>query len=335
MACGEERGGRRLSTHLSSAPPLDAVIPADGPHVAILLCSYNGERFIREQLDSIAAQTCANWTVWVSDDGSSDGTLGVLSEYRAAWGDRKLQVVRGPGQGFAANFLSLVCRREIQADYFAYADQDDIWEQDKLARALTRLAVWGADACSLYCSRTVLVDEANRDLGLSPLFTQNPDFRNALVQNVGGGNTMVFSAAARQILLRAGPDLNVVAHDWWTYLAVTAVGGNVVYDAQPTLRYRQHGNNLIGSNRGWRAGLQRLNRLLHGQFGRWIDANARGLERLIDFMPPRNRAIFLEFQASRRAGLARRISGLKRSGVYRQTFSGNVGLIVAAFFKKL
>lgn len=324
-----------MSTTLSEMPKTDGDSASCGPHVAILLCSYNGERFIREQLDSIAAQTRTNWKVWVSDDGSSDGTLETLSEYRAAWGEERLEIVRGPGRGFAANFLSLLCRREIEAHYFAYADQDDIWQDDKIDRALFGLAKWGPDTCSLYCSRTVLVDEENRDLGLSPLFTQNPDFRNALVQNVGGGNTMVFSRAARQFLLRAGPDLNVVAHDWWTYLVVTAVGGNVVYDAEPTLRYRQHGNNLIGSNRGWRAGLQRLKRLLHGQFGLWIDANTCGLEQLIDFMPTQNRAIFLEFQASRRAGFLRRISGLKRSGVYRQTFSGNVGLIVAAFLKKL
>jgi len=81
--------------------------------------------------------------------------------------------------------------------------------------------------------------------------------------------------------------------------------------------------------------MQRLTRLLRGQFGHWIDANAAGLERLLPSMPPHNREIFQEFQASRRGGVLRRITGLKRSGVYRQTFSGNVGLFVAAFFRKL
>jgi glycosyltransferase involved in cell wall biosynthesis len=315
------------STESTASPPL--------PRVAVLLCTYNGEQFLREQLDSIGAQTLGGWKVWVSDDGSSDCTLEILSEYRQAWGPHRLEIVRGPGRGFAANFLSLVCRHEISGDYFAYADQDDVWATDKLERALEHLERIGPRSPSLYCSRTILVDETNVELGLSPLFTQKPDFKNALVQNVGGGNTMVFSSAARQMLMRAGPDLNVVAHDWWTYLVVTAVGGEVIYDAWPTLRYRQHGGNLIGSNRGWQAHLHRLKRLLHGQFGRWIDANAVGLGRLATFMSARNRAIFEEFEAARRGSLVERVSGLRRSGVYRQTLSGNVGLIVAAFFNKL
>jgi glycosyltransferase involved in cell wall biosynthesis len=306
-----------------------------GPHVAILLCSYNGERFIREQLDSIRSQTHENWKVWVSDDGSSDGTLEILSEYRQAWGPDRLEVVRGPSRGFAANFLSVVCRPEIQADYFSYADQDDVWKSDKLARALDRLQLLGPDSPSLYCSRTRLVDEGGAPLGLSPLFTQKPDFRNALVQNVGGGNTMVFNAEARRILLAAGPDLNVVAHDWWTYVAISAAGGRIVYDPEPTLLYRQHGGNLIGSNQGFAARLSRLRLLMQGQLRRWIDANVVGIRRIAARLPAPQQQIFAEFDDSRHGGIVRRLVGLKRSGVYRQTFAGNVGLIVAAFFKKL
>lgn len=324
-----------MSTHPAAVSQVQDGMAGPEPHVAILLCSYNGAAFIRDQLDSIAAQSHRNWKVWVSDDGSQDGTLAVLEEYRSAWGPERLTVLNGPSRGFAPNFLSLVCRPEISGDYYAYADQDDVWNIDKLERAVGRLRGPGDNRPALYCSRTLLISENGAELGLSPLFTQKPDFRNALVQNVGGGNTMVFNAAARGVLLTAGPDLDVVAHDWWTYLAVSAVGGYVVYDPAPTLRYRQHGQNLIGSNRGLRANMLRLTRLLHGQFGHWIDANAAGLERLLPSMPPHNREIFQEFQASRRGGVLRRITGLKRSGVYRQTFSGNVGLFVAAFFRKL
>ena len=194
-------------------------------HVAILLCSYNGARFLREQLDSIYTQTHTNWKLWVSDDGSNDGTLEILSEYRETWGADRLEVVRGPCRGFSANFLSLVCRPEINADFFAYADQDDVWKPEKLARGLDRLGHLAEHGPALYCARTRLVDEQGATLGLSPLFTQKPDFRNALVQNIGGGNTMLFNSAARRILMAAGPNLDVVAHDWWTYLAVTAAGG--------------------------------------------------------------------------------------------------------------
>jgi glycosyltransferase involved in cell wall biosynthesis len=324
-----------LSTDTVEIPiAQDRAAPA-GPHVAILLCSYNGERFIREQLDSIRAQTYGNWKVWVSDDGSCDGTLAILSEYRKAWGTDRLEVVRGPSRGFAANFLSVACRPEIQADYFSYADQDDVWEKDKLSRAIDQLEGLSEAGPALYCSRTTLVDESGEKLGLSPLFTQKPDFRNALVQNVGGGNTMVFNAQARQLLLAAGPDLGVVAHDWWTYVAVSAAGGRIVYDPQPSLLYRQHGGNLIGSNQGLSARLTRLRLLMRGQLRGWIDANVAGLKRIANSLPSAQRSIFQEFDTSRHGGIVRRLVGLKRSGVYRQTFAGNIGLIVAAFFKKL
>jgi hypothetical protein len=303
--------------------------------VAILLCSYNGARFIREQLDSIAAQTHTDWKVWVSDDGSSDGTLEILSEYRGKWGEDRLEVLRGPSRGFAPNFLSIVCRPEIQAEYFSYADQDDVWEPRKLERAVTSLQRSAPDSPALYCARTRLIDEGGAPLGLSPLFTQKPDFRNALVQNVGGGNTMVFNASGRRVLLAAGSDLDVVAHDWWTYVAISAAGGHIVYDPEPSLLYRQHSGNLIGSNQGLSARLTRLCLLMRGQLRRWIDANVAGLRRILAQLPVEQRQIFLEFDASRHGGIVRRLVGLKRSGVYRQTLGGNLGLIMAAFFKKL
>lgn len=316
-------------------PVVKGFEPNTGPHVAILLCSYNGERFIREQLDSIGSQTYVNWKVWVSDDGSTDLTLAILAEYRERWGGERLQVVRGPSKGFAANFLSLVCRAEIEADYFSYADQDDVWMSDKLARAVQCLDGHARGGPALYCSRTRLIGEGGEVLGLSPLFTQKPGFRNALVQNVGGGNTMVFNAHGRQILLEAGADLDVVAHDWWTYVAISAAGGRIVYDPEPSLMYRQHGGNLIGSNQGLSARLTRIRLLMQGQLRRWIDANVVGIRRIAAQLPSGHRRIFLEFDASRQGGVLRRLIGLKRSGVYRQTFAGNIGLIVAAFLKKL
>lgn len=305
------------------------------PHVAVLLCSYNGERFIREQLDSIEAQSHPNWKVWISDDGSSDQTLQILAEYRQRWGQDRLELVRGPAKGFAANFLSVVCRPEVQADYFSYADQDDVWDKDKLARAVQYLERLGRHAPALYCSRTSLIAEDGAPLGLSPLFTRKPDFRNALVQNVGGGNTMVFNAQARRILMKAGSDLGVVAHDWWTYLAISAAGGRIVYDPVPSLLYRQHGGNLIGSNQGLSARFNRVRLLMRGQLRRWIDANLSALRRIEDRLPPDHRAVLREFETVRAGGLIRRLVELKRCKAYRQTCAGNVGLFVAALFKKL
>ena len=87
--------------------------------VAILLCTYNGERYLHEQLASFQAQTHVNWEVWASDDGSSDSTLTLLEAYKQKWPSEKLSIVRGPAKGFAANILSLTCKPEIEADYYA------------------------------------------------------------------------------------------------------------------------------------------------------------------------------------------------------------------------
>ena len=97
------------------------------------------------------------------------------------------------------------------------------------------------------------IDE--RSYGLSPLFTRPPAFQNALVQSLGGGNTMVFNRAAKKILQEAAA-IDVVLHDWWVYQLVSAAGGMVHYDPRPMLKYRQHSDNLIGSNLGWRSALR-------------------------------------------------------------------------------
>ncbi len=109
------------------------------PTVAILLCTYQGGEFLPQQLDSFLMQTHSNWKVWASDDGSTDDTLAILNNYQRAWGEEKLTILHGPRTGSTDNFMSLVYNPDIQADYYAFSDQDDIWEADKLQRAMTML----------------------------------------------------------------------------------------------------------------------------------------------------------------------------------------------------
>ena len=111
----------------------------DAAQVAILMCTKNGAAFLDDQLKSIADQTHANWTLFVSDDGSTDATGNILKRFAANHAQRTV-VRNGPGKGVCANFLSLATDPAIDADYFAFSDQDDVWYKDKLARALTWLA---------------------------------------------------------------------------------------------------------------------------------------------------------------------------------------------------
>jgi glycosyltransferase involved in cell wall biosynthesis len=304
------------------------------PKVAILLGTYDGQDYLVEQLDSFAAQTHSNWEVWVSDDGSEDDTLKILKTYQKQW-PGCLSISLGPGQGFAPNFLSLTCNPDIQADYYAYSDQDDIWEADKLDRAVSWLQTIPAHIPALYCSRTRLVDKNNHEIGLSPLFSRPPGFTNALAQNLGGGNTMVFNNATRVLLREAGEKMVIVTHDWWAYLVVTGCGGKVFYDRTPTLRYRQHGGNLVGMNDTWAARSTRIRMLWGNRFRNWNDIHIAALHKLQHHLTPENRQTLQRFAKARQMSLIPRLFNLKRSKIYRQTTLGNLGLIAAAIFNKI
>ena len=308
---------------------------ARAPSVAILLCTLRGHDYLRQQLDSIVRQTHTSWAVWVSDDGSDHSTHAILEDYQERLGSSRFTILCGPAQGFAANFLSLACNASVSADYYAYADQDDIWEPEKLAQALQPLVHIPADVAALYCARTRKVDSDNQDLGFSELWTRPPSFANALVQSIASGNTMVFNNAARDLLLAAGPKMGVAAHDWWTYQLVSGSGGRVFYDGNPTVRYRQHRDNLIGTNGTWSARLQRARMLLRGRFRRWSQINLAALEAMRAHLTAENRRRLDDFSKARHGGLFARLTALRRSGVYRQTRLGNLGLVAAVILKKL
>ncbi|MBB1518689.1 glycosyltransferase family 2 protein [Pseudomonas sp. SR9] len=302
--------------------------------VAILLSTFNGEKYLAEQLDSIAAQTHQDWVIVASDDGSQDSTLSILEHYRRRFGDDRLRIVKGPGRGFAANFLSMATDTSIHASFFAFCDQDDLWHPDKLERALTWLEQQPLGSAALYCSRTRLVDATGHPQGLSPLFDKPPSFRNALVQSLAGGNTMVFNRPARDLLAQAG-NVQVISHDWWFYILATGHGGHVHYDPKPTIDYRQHGSNLIGANSGISDRIFRIRRMLLGDFNQWNDVNLNALAPQVGLLTQANRVVLDRFSKARTARLPLRVQTMLRAGVYRQTLLGNLGLVAATLLRKI
>jgi hypothetical protein len=158
--------------------------------------------------------------------------------------------------------------------------------------------------------------------------------RNALVQNIGGGNTMVFNRAALSVL-QATPDLPIVSHDWWTYQLITGVGGIAHYDPWPSIKYRQHGSNLIGSNAGIRASTSRMRALLRGRYSEWNDANIEALTKMKPWLSPQSAVTLDYFSRSTKAGLPKRMYLVWKSGVYRQTFYEHIGLYTASIINKI
>jgi glycosyltransferase involved in cell wall biosynthesis len=301
----------------------------------ILLCTLNGERFLTEQLASLERQTFKNWKLIASDDGSFDRTRSILLAFQRSCEPGKVEIIDGPRRGAAANFLFQACAENLVSEYCAFCDQDDVWDADKLERALDALERVDPGAPALYGSRTRLIDEAGNEIGFSPLFQRKPEFRSALVQSIAGGNTMVFNQKARELITFCGADVDVPSHDWWLYQVTAACGGYVHYDAYPSVRYRQHAHNVIGANMSWTARMHRLHLLQKGRFRHWEDLIVAALTRLRPRMNAENRRIFDLFRKARHEPLLRRATIFAQSGVYRQTTLGNLGLVAAVVLNKI
>lgn len=303
--------------------------------VAILLCTYNGARFLAEQLDSLEKQTHQNWIVIASDDGSTDSTLEILRQYKSKWPAGKLTIRRGPQKGFCQNFLSLACDPNIRANYYAFCDQDDVWLPEKLNVALENIAGnQQAEVPYLYCGRTKYVTEKLKPCGMSPLFVFPPSFRNALVQSIAGGNTMVFNQAAKLLMEKVGL-VDVPSHDWWLYQLISGVEGYVFYDHHPQLLYRQHKNALVGGNTSMQSKLSRMLLVFFGRFKEWNQRNIFALEGCANILANHNLDILKIFKKLRQANLKDRIRLIEVCGIYRQTKKDTLNLYLATLLNKI
>ena len=304
--------------------------------VAVILGYYDGEAHVAEQLKSIFEQSHQALHVFVSDDQSptpfSVNALSLDTEHLA-----KLSIGSRPeNTGFTSNFLNTLACIDGSFEYFAFSDQDDIWRPDKIEKAINVLSKSPKNLPALYCARTEIADEAcQQALGYSPIFNKPPSFANALVQSIAGGNTMVFNKVAKDLIVATTLNSVVVSHDWWCYQIVTGAGGYVVYDSEPCLSYRQHDNNLVGANTSWRARLLRIRGLLQSRFRTWNDINLKALADHKHLLTNANLCVLNDFIEARQSPLLKRLVLFKRSGIYRQSLFGNLGLLFGILLNKV
>ena len=299
------------------------------------MSTYNGEKFLSRQLLSFLEQTNRNWRLYVSDDGSSDRTLEIIDKLKDRIGETRINFRQGPKTGFAKNFLSLINDETINAQYYALADQDDIWEKDKFEAALEYFDKTNSSIPALYCGRTIFVSEENEFINLSDIPKRPINFCNSLVQNIASGNTMIFNQAARDLIIKCSKDVDVASQDWWVYILVTACGGQVFYDTRPYVRYRQHSNNLIGMNSNLSSKFKRWGQVLKGDFKRWNDNNVKVLKSASHYLTNENIKTLDMFCLAREHLGLNAILYLARSRVCRQKYIQNVALYVACFLGKL
>lgn len=302
---------------------------------AILMCVFDGERYLSPQLSSINAQTETGWSLYVSDDGSSDHSLAILKEFQEQIGDSRVKLRQGPGKGFAKNFISLIMDPAIEARYYVLSDQDDIWDEEKLAAAKAFLDNCNPQMPALYCGKTIFVDEEDKAIGLSSTPSRPLIFKNALVQNIASGNTMIINGAARKLLIKCGPVLDVYAHDWLIYMLVSGADGVTFYDERPYVRYRQHGKNQIGMNSKFIDKIKRFGQLLSGEFSNWNKRNIETLQKNCDLLTKENVRVLNTYgKASRSWGIVS-LYNLAKSGVYRQRLHQSVALYLGAALGRL
>lgn len=211
--------------------------------VQVLLSSYNGKKFIREQIDSILEQKNVEVELLIRDDGSKDETQDMLRQYEAT--HNNIRVIYGDNLGVIKSFFSLIEEADEVA-YTAFADQDDVWLSEKLFRAVTLLEKEQKDIPLAYCSAKQLVNENLNPLPIAITYeTVRPEFGNALVENMCTGCTCVINRELLLLLKGRHPRFTIM-HDFWVYL-VGSCFGKVIYDEKAYILYRQHGTNTLGA----------------------------------------------------------------------------------------
>lgn len=302
------------------------------PQVAVLLSTYDGERYLREQLESLRTQQDVRVILHARDDGSTDKTAAILREHAKIW-QELANITSGPNMRPVASFMHLL-RSAPTAEYYAFCDQDDVWLPNKLSRAVEAISQQSGPA--LYCANVSLVDEC---LNLLAIAAPHEDlsFEHLLFENFATGCTIVMNNQARDLLTQVAPDpCAIVMHDWWCALVIAALG-HVHYDAQPMIQYRQHSDNVVGYAPSWIArNLGTVRRLMRKPSSFYpIHKQAEELLRLYgDNLPLRERNLVKQLVWSRQSVVSRLQYGLTGPIKRRDAFSNLVvrGLIAANLY---
>lgn len=220
--------------------------------IDILVACYNGENFLKQQLDSLINQTYQDFNIILRDDGSKDSSLKILKQFKADYPDKVTLIEGNPTGGAKNNFFELM--NHTDADYIMFCDQDDVWLENKVEITLSKMKdtenAYGKDVPVL-CHTDLSV--ADKDLNI----THNSFFKmqkfdisktslnRALVQNIVTGCTVMINRALLNIAKGTNSN-DVIMHDWWLFLIASAFG-RVEAINSPTILYRQHENNQVGA----------------------------------------------------------------------------------------
>lgn len=219
--------------------------------IAILMATYNGEKYICQQIDSILSQTCKDWELYIHDDGSTDNTIAAVESYVEKY-PNKIHLIDGKSTGGAKyNFFYMF--GQVEAPYYMTCDQDDVWLDKKIELTYDKMLTIENKAdvpCLVYTELRVVDSELNTIAdtmsGYQSLDCHKRTINQFILQNSVTGCTMMVNRALRDKMLRITDIDNTIMHDWWAAL-VAAQFGKTGFIDEPTILYRQHGDNSLGA----------------------------------------------------------------------------------------
>jgi glycosyltransferase involved in cell wall biosynthesis len=222
-------------------------------NIAILLATYNGERYLVEQIESILRQSYTNWKIYIHDDGSTDCTLDIVKKYSENYPENIYYLDDGiTFKNPQDNFIHLL--NNVQADWYLFCDQDDFWVENKIKYLVSELDLrLDTETPLLVFSDASIVDQSlalihpsllrnNKSYSELEIMKENLIFRNFVT-----GCTMMINDSTKSEALEYSLE-NIVMHDWWLALVVLFSNGKFIFIDKPLVLYRQHDLNLIGAS---------------------------------------------------------------------------------------
>ena len=304
--------------------------------VAIILGYYNGGQFINQLINSIFCQTFQNFHIFIFDDNSEIPFNIDSFNYKSNQREKITVYRRDINLGFTMNFLKGLSEVDDSYEYYSFCDQDDIWEKDKLSRGIQIIESRKSNLPSLYGSKTWIANkDCSKIIGESITVKRSLTFKNAIFQSFAGGNTMIFNLNAKKLIINKLDLINPISHDWWTYLLISGFGGNVYYDPKPSLLYRQHNNNQMGTNKSWNGRISRFFQLLKGDFKACMDCNISSLNIIKEILNDENKSVLEDFSKARKSNFIKRIYLYNKSGVYRQNLIGSFIFFILFIFNRI
>lgn len=299
------------------------------PRIIILLATYNSQRFIREQIDSLLNQKYKNIQIFVSDDGSTDSTLDILGEYP------QITLLKSPAplKSACANFMFLLNNAPV-ADYYMFCDHDDVWLEDKVEKALDKMLLNSCDKPRLVHTDLAVAD---KDLNvISPSMfrmqglSKEQTLSQALVQNSVTGCTVMINEPLRKLASKKASADGILMHDWFLNILALSTG-TVDFVDEPLILYRQHGNNEVGAKDA-----SSVSYLMKKAFA--VKKNrqsikntyrqAQAISEAIGDDLGEGKALIEEYAKNLDRNYFKRLSSCKKHGFWKNSFSRKIGQIL-------